>query len=138
MGQATPPPRTALVVEDEAALRDLAAAILEETDLRVVEAESGEEALHYLREHAGAVALVFTGIRLPCLIDGVDLARTVSTRWPWIRVVVTSGAPGDRLEHLPTDATYMPKPWRALDVLIAAEQAAASSQATTSSPHLLA
>src|SRR3954465_13555502 len=91
MGQATPPPRTALVVEDEAALRDLAAAILEETDLRVVEAESGEEALHYLREHAVEVAFVFTDIRLDCLIDGVDLARTVSTRWPWIRVVVTSG-----------------------------------------------
>lgn len=116
--------RSVLVVEDDRAIRDLAAAVLEETDLRVVEAESGEEALHHLKQHAEEVVLVFTDVRIPCFLDGVDLARAVSTRWPWIKVVVTSGAPGDRLDHLPEAATYLQKPWRALDVLIAAEQAA--------------
>jgi hypothetical protein len=28
------------------------------------------------------------------------------------------------LDYLPRTATFMPKPWRALDVLVAAEQAA--------------
>ncbi|ACK81046.1 response regulator [Methylorubrum extorquens] len=115
--------RIAVVVEDDRAVRDLAAAILEETDLQVVEVESGEEALYHLKQHAEEVELVFTDVRLPCLFDGVDLARAISTRWPWIKVVVTSGAPGDRLNHLPTSATYLPKPWSALDVLIAAERA---------------
>ncbi|WP_336488427.1 response regulator [Methylobacterium nigriterrae] len=118
--------RAALVVEDDRNLRDLAAAVLEETDLQVIEADSGEEALQHLRAHAEEIALVFTDVRLPCLIDGVDLARAVSTRWPWIKVVVTSGGLGDRLDHLPAAATYLPKPWRALDVLIAAERAAAA------------
>lgn len=124
MGQALPTVRTALVVEDDRAVRDLAAAVLEETDLRVVEAESGEQALHHLKEHADEVALLFTDVRIPCFLDGVDLARAVDARWPWIKVVVTSGAPGDRLNHLPDAATYLPKPWSALDVLVAAEQVA--------------
>ncbi len=51
--------------EDDRDLRDLAAAVLEETSLRVVEAESGEEALDYLRLHADEVAFVFTDVRLP-------------------------------------------------------------------------
>jgi CheY-like chemotaxis protein len=117
----------ALVVEDDRMLRDLAAAVLEETDLRVVETESGEEALDYLRDHAEDVAFVFTDVRLASVVDGVDLARMVATKWPWIRMVVTSGGPGDRIDYLPRSATYMPKPWRALDVLVAAEQAAARS-----------
>lgn len=123
MGQALLSARTALVVEDDRGVRELAAAILEETDLQVVEAESGEQALYHLKQHAEEVALVFADVHIPCLLDGVDLARAVHTRWPWIKVVVTSGAPGDRLSHLPSEATFLPKPWRALDILVAAERA---------------
>ncbi len=117
--------RVALIVEDDGDLRDLAAALLEETDLTVIEAESAEEALQYLRERAHAVAFAFIDIRLPCLMDGVDLARTINLRWPWIRVLVTSGAPGDRIHDLPRSARFVQKPWRALDVLMEAERAAA-------------
>lgn len=124
MGQASPFRRMALVVEDDRDLRDLAAAVLEETDLRVIEAESGEEALEYLRLHADQVAFVFTDVRLPRIVDGVDLARVIALKWPWIQLVVTSGGAGDRLDYLPRSATFMPKPWRALDVLVAAEHAA--------------
>jgi CheY-like chemotaxis protein len=122
MGQANPIPNIALIVEDDYDVRCLAAAVLEETDLRVVEADSAEEALHFLRENAQKVALVFADIRLPCLMDGVDLARTINLKWPWIKMVVTSGDPGDRLADLPRGASYMPKPWRALDVLVEAER----------------
>jgi len=124
MGQASPFRSTALVVEDDRDLRDLAAAVLEDTDLQVVEAETGEDALDYLRIHADQVAFVFTDVRLPRIVDGVDLARMIALKWPWIQMVVTSGGAGDRLDYLPRTATFMPKPWRALDVLVAAEQAA--------------
>ncbi|HEX2555295.1 MAG TPA: response regulator [Microvirga sp.] len=123
MGQAELPYRTALVVEDDRDLRDLAATLLEETTLRVVEAESAEQALHFLRDRADEVAFAFVDVRLPCLMDGVDLARTVSLKWPWIRVVVTSGDPAARIDQLPRNATFMPKPWRAFDVLVEAERA---------------
>ena len=125
MGQAETPYRTALIVEDDRDLRDLAATLLEETPLRVVEAESAEQALHFLRDRADEVALAFVDVRLPCLMDGVDLARTVSLKWPWIRVLVTSGDPGARIEQLPRSATFLPKLWRPLDVLVEAERAVA-------------
>ena len=79
-------PTYAVVVEDDLDDRHLAAALLEETDLQVVEADSAEEALHYLRQHAQNVALVFAD-SLPCIMDGVELARSISSDWPWIKVI---------------------------------------------------
>ena len=125
MGHAENTARIALVVEDDPDVRSLAAALIEETDLDVVEEDSAEGALAYLRRHAQEVALLFADIRLRRM-DGVELARIVKRDWPWIRVLVTSGNPGDRLGELPRGARYVQKPWRALDVLIEAERAAAA------------
>jgi CheY-like chemotaxis protein len=115
----------ALVVEDDPDVRSLAAAMLEETELEVVEVGSAEEALVFLDGHGPAVALIFADVWLSGAIDGVELARIVKRRWPSVRVLVTSGDPGDRLDDLPRDAAFLQKPWRALDVLVAAEKAAA-------------
>jgi CheY-like chemotaxis protein len=119
------PARIALVVEDDPDVRSLAATLIEETDLDVVEEDSAEAALAFLKANARSVALLFADIRLRRM-DGVELARIVKRDWPWIRVLVTSGNPGDRLGDLPRGAKYMQKPWRALDVLIEAERAAAA------------
>jgi CheY-like chemotaxis protein len=124
MGQMLKSPRVALVVEDDLDVRFLAVALLEETELRVHEASSAEEALHFLRDHADEVGLLFTDVRLPCLMSGVDLARTVRLKWPWVRTILTSGAPLDSKEGLPREVRFMPKPWRALDVLVEAERVA--------------
>jgi CheY-like chemotaxis protein len=122
MGQMLKSPRVALVVEDDLDVRFLAVALLEETDLRVHEASSAEEALQYLRDHADEVALLFTDVRLPCLMSGVDLARTVRLKWPWVRTILTSGAPLEDEASVPREVRFMPKPWRALDVLVEAER----------------
>ena len=118
---------TVIVVEDDPFVRDLASTMLEETDLNVIEAVSAEDALVHLDAHGPDVKMVFADLWLAGRLDGVDLARTIETRWPWVKVVVTSGSPGDRLEALPENAEYMPKPWRALDVLIQAERVAAQA-----------
>ena len=118
--------RVALIVEDDDDVRGLAAALLEESDLSVVETSSAEEALAYLRDHADDVAFLFADVRLPCLMSGVDLARTVRLKWPRIEMVLTSGAiEDDEVAKVPREVRYMPKPWRALEVLMAAERAAA-------------
>ncbi|MXQ09957.1 response regulator [Microvirga makkahensis] len=125
MGQRIEPRRIALIVEDDFEVRGLAAALLEETDLRVVETSSAEEALDFMRDHAEEVAFLFADIRLPCLMSGVDLARAVRIKWPWVRTVLTSGlAPEEGLGDVPRDVRFMPKPWRALEVLMEAERAA--------------
>ena len=125
MGQRMEPHRVALIVEDDFEVRGLAAALLEETDLKVVETSSAEEALDYLRKHSEEVAFLFADIRLPCLMDGLDLVRTVRLKWPWVRTVLTSGRPLEQQDvDMPRDVRFMPKPWRALDVLMEAEKAA--------------
>ncbi|NBJ12259.1 response regulator transcription factor [Microvirga arsenatis] len=129
MGQRIEPDRVALIVEDDFEVRGLAAALLEETDLAVVETASAEEAMDYLRQHAAEVAFLFADVRLPSLMDGLDLVRTVRHEWPWVRTVLTSGGPlNDRRGEVPRDVRIMPKPWRALDVLMEAEKAAQSSR----------
>jgi DNA-binding NtrC family response regulator len=114
--------RAALIVEDEADVRELASALLEESDLHVIGCESAEAALSVLQRRGETVALCFVDIRLPGLMDGIDLAQMIKTHWPHVHVIVTSGNPGERLAELPDGTAYMQKPWRALDVLIAAER----------------
>jgi DNA-binding NtrC family response regulator len=128
MGQKERKP-LALIVEDDADQRHLAAALIEETDLDVVECESAEAALAVMQRCGERILLLFVDIRLPGIIDGVDLARAVRKHWPHAKVIVTSGDPGDRLSSLPREAAYMGKPWRALDVLIVAEQVLATRRA---------
>lgn len=113
----------ALIVEDDPIIRELAAALLEETDLRVVECEDAEQAFAALCRDGENIALIFADIRLPGLLDGADLAQRVKVLWPRILMVVTSGYPGARVDALPDNVVYMPKPWLALDVLMQAEHA---------------
>ena len=116
-------PHIALVVEDDPHVRELAAALLEETKLNVVEVETAEAALDCLQERGGEVAMIFADIRLQGTMDGVQLAKAACTLWLTIRVVLTSCAASAALEGLPPCVTFMPKPWRGLDVLVEAEKA---------------
>ncbi|GJD58834.1 response regulator [Methylobacterium dankookense] len=119
----TNPTRIVVVVEADALLRELAVAMLEETVLDVVACASAEEAIRLIGEHPDEVAMLFTDIRLAGAMDGVQLAGLASSTWPNIRLVVTSGGGGDRVEELPGQAVYLDKPWRALDVLVQVDQA---------------
>ena len=114
----------ALIVEDDPLVRELAAALLEESELHVMECEDAEQAFASLCKCGEDIALIFADVRLPGLLDGVDLAQRAKVMWPHIRMVVTTGYPGVRLEALPDNVVYMPKPWLALDVLVQAEHAA--------------
>jgi CheY-like chemotaxis protein len=132
MGHVSEGTRVALIVEHDKELRALAVALLEETDLQVVEASSAEQALRYLRYNAANVAFLFSDVRLPCVMNGVDLARTVRLKWPWIRMVLTSDSPlEENLKKVLRQVRLMLKPWRALEVLIEAEKAAEASRYET-------
>jgi CheY-like chemotaxis protein len=123
MGQTQPHRQIALVVEDDADLRSLTAMLLEESELDIIECESAEAALATMLLRGKDVAILFADIRLPGVMDGVDLAREAKMRWPHLTVIVTSGNAGERLNHLPAGVQYMPKPWQPLSVLMAAERA---------------
>jgi DNA-binding NtrC family response regulator len=118
--------RAVLIVEDDAELRSLTAALFEDEQLDIIECESAEAALATLLIGRGEVAMIFAYIRLRGVMDGVDLAREVKMRWPLLPVILTSGHPREHVGELPPGVAYIPKPWRPLNVLIAAEQALAS------------
>jgi CheY-like chemotaxis protein len=120
--------RAVLIVEDDAEVRMLAATLLEDEHLNTIECESAEAALAIMLIGGREVAMIFADVRLPGVMDGVDLAWEVKLRWPLLPVILTSGLPRERVRDLPFGVDYMPKPWQPLNVLIAAEQALASAR----------
>jgi CheY-like chemotaxis protein len=128
MGQAQSKNPAVLIVEDDAEVRSLAATLLEDEQLNVIECESAEAALAIMLIGGREVAMIFADVRLRGVMDGIDLAREVKMRWPLLPVILTSGLPRERVGDLPLGVDYMPKPWQPLHVLIAAEQALASAQ----------
>jgi DNA-binding NtrC family response regulator len=128
MGEEQQKRRTVLVVEDDAELRSLTAALLEEEQLDTIECESAEAALAIMLIGGCEVAMVFADIRLRGVMNGIDLAQEVKARWPLLPVVLTSGHPLERIRELPPGVAYMPKPWQPINVLVAAEQALASAR----------
>ncbi len=123
MGQAQQKYRAVLIVEDDAELRSLTAALLKDEEIDTIECESAEAALAVMLIGGQEVAMIFADIRLPGVMDGVDLCWEVKLRWPLLPIILTSGHPLERIRDLPPGVAYMPKPWQPLNVLIAAEQA---------------
>ena len=128
MGQAQQEHRAILIVEDDAELRSLAAALFEDEQVDTIVCESAEAALAIMLIGGRDVAMIFADIRLPGAMDGVDLAWEVRQRWPLLPMILTSGHPREHGGELPPLVGYMPKPWQPLNVLIAAERALASGR----------
>jgi len=132
MGQAQQKHRAVLIVEDDAELRHLTAALFEDEaalfeDEKVdtIECESAEAALAVMLIGGREVAMIFADVRLPGAMGGIDVAWEVKLRWPLLPMILTSGHPLERIRELPPGVAYMPKPWQPLNVLIATEQALA-------------
>jgi DNA-binding NtrC family response regulator len=126
MRQAQHKRRAVLIVEDDAELRSLTAALFEDQQVDTIECESAEAALAVLLMAGHEVAMIFADVRLRGVMDGIDLAHEVKMRWPLLPVILTSGNPWECIRELPPGVAYMPKPWQPLNVLIAAQQALAS------------
>jgi CheY-like chemotaxis protein len=107
---ASRPPATILMVEDEALVRVLGAAMLTDAGFRVIEAGDSEEALEFLKSDSD-VRLLFTDVSLPGTIDGLALAQRVHDRWPRIGIIVVSGKSLTRPDALPAGGRFYRKPY---------------------------
>jgi CheY-like chemotaxis protein len=108
MGQAQQKRRTVLIVEDDAELRSLTAALFEDEQVGTIECESAEAALGTLLIGGREVAMIFADMHLRGVMDGIDLAREVKMRWPLLPVILTSGHPRERVGVLPPGVAYLP------------------------------
>jgi DNA-binding NtrC family response regulator len=81
---------TILVVEDNAAVCEVTATLLEQIGYRVLRAENAADALKLLNSGAH-VDLVFSDIVMPHGMNGIHLAQEVSERFPAIGLLLTTG-----------------------------------------------
>jgi len=102
-----------LLVEDEAAVREIAAHVLRNLGLEVQTAANGAEAVHALSSGAPP-AVVLTDFQMPVL-DGLGLARWIRENRPDLPVIVASGRLDEAgIAQLRSQgvAHFLPKPFK--------------------------
>jgi two-component system, response regulator PdtaR len=99
----------AVLAEDEEFTRLIAADMLTALGFEVLEAAHAHEALQHLEANDG-VALLYTDVNMPGVMDGCDLAHVVRARWPETRIIVCSGCTPDEAALLPEAARFIAKP----------------------------
>ncbi|MEC9340907.1 MAG: ATP-binding protein, partial [Pseudomonadota bacterium] len=82
---------TILVVDDDAAVREVATTVLTTLGYRTLEAASGEEAIDILVAHKTEVDLLFTDVVMGAGMNGTELAAAAIRINPRLRVLYTSG-----------------------------------------------
>jgi CheY-like chemotaxis protein len=109
--------RTALilVVEDEVLVRVLVAEELRLAGFSVIEAGRADEALTFIKADE-QVDLVFSDIRMPGSLNGLQLAQILRDRYPDIPVILTSGNafPG----HIGIVEAFVPKPYEVTEIIV--------------------
>ena len=87
-----------MLVEDEKSTRHLAQTILQHAGYTVIEAENGLDALEKAKDLQGTIDLVFTDVVMP-VMGGKELSKKLSTIYPQIKFLFTSGYLGDRVNR---------------------------------------
>ena len=99
-----------LVVDDDALVRVHSNFALEDAGYEVVEASNAADALVKLKERPDIAAL-FTDVRMPGDLNGIDLANAVHAQRPDIAILVTSGTDNGTTAALPAAAQFVQKPY---------------------------
>jgi len=113
---AQPVPRgqeTILLVEDEAAILNITAIMLEKQGYTVLKADSPGLAMELAREHHGAIHLLMTDVIMPEM-NGRDLARNILSLHPGMKRLFMSGYTADVIAHhgvLDTGVHFIQKPF---------------------------
>ena len=103
-------PITILVFEDEALIRMVSADVLADAGFRVLEAQNADEAIAIMKG-ADRIEMMFTDIRMPGRMDGLELATFVHAHWPDVRLLVTSGHRVLADHEIPDGGRFVCKPY---------------------------
>lgn len=105
---------TILLVEDETAVREFAAAVLRKYGYRVLQASSGAEALETWKWHAQRIALLLTDMVMPDSMTGLELAGKLRAEKPALKVILASGYSSEMMGQfspLPPGSRFLHKPY---------------------------
>ena len=99
-----------LLVEDELVVRMATADALEEAGFEVIETTNAQAA-HEILQRRADIRVLFTDVKMPGPMDGLELALLVRRQWPHISVVITSGHLEPESAALPEKAVFIAKPY---------------------------
>ena len=109
-----------LVVDDEAAVREIAKVTLESHGYRVLEAPDGAEAIRLYSENQHEIQLVISDMDMP-VMNGSLMIRSLEQMNPEIRVISASGMISAGRPHKSTEPNpfraVLPKPFTAGELL---------------------
>lgn len=100
----------AVVAEDELLLQALVREVLKQEGFNVETFGTADAALQFLERHWQQVNVVVSNVRMPGVIDGIQLAGIVTDRWPSVPFVLMSGYAGLR-NDIPPGVPFLHKPW---------------------------
>jgi CheY-like chemotaxis protein len=104
---------TILLVEDEAAVRNLASRVLKDRGYAVIEAGDGAEALRLAEEFSGEIHLLLTDVIMPGMSGSVLAAKLAAMR-PGTRSLFISGYTDNAIVHhgiLDSGVAFLEKPF---------------------------
>lgn len=103
---------TVLLVEDDAAVRNLLMRVLRQSGYKLLEAHDGEEAIQICAQKGAGIQLVITDVVMPKL-GGRRLADHLKGAWPEMKMIFMSGYTDDtiiRQGGLDQDMIFLQKP----------------------------
>ena len=107
--------RTLLLVEDDAGVRAVTAALLRELHFTIIEADSGARALEII-EREPDIDLLFTDIVMPGGMNGFELGQLARERRPQLPVLYATGYAAS-FSASEQGADILTKPYRESDLL---------------------
>jgi DNA-binding NtrC family response regulator len=83
-------PKTILIVEDEAGIKDLISEILTNHGYNTISSSNGEDGLRLFKKHRDKVALLISDIRMP-MMNGIELYHKVMELEPKLPYICLTG-----------------------------------------------
>jgi two-component system, cell cycle sensor histidine kinase and response regulator CckA len=114
------PQKTILIVDDEDAIRNLAALVLEAEGYRVLKARHSDEALLLMDSHRETINLLLTDVRMDPYLNGCELAKCMRLLRPDIQVLYISGYTHNAMVQQEVEdqrAYFLPKPFSPRDLV---------------------
>jgi signal transduction histidine kinase len=91
---------TVLLVEDEANVREFAAAVLQNDGYTVFQGKNGQHALEVWQWHSAKIDLLLTDVVLPGELSGPELGAILMADKPSLRVILSTGYSSDTVTPL--------------------------------------
>lgn len=116
---------TILLVEDDTAVRQMAAQLIEIKGYRVITAQNGEEGLKIFKDNIDKIQLIVSDVIMPRK-NGREMYEEISSIKSGVPIVLMSGYSDDILDGVQAecgDIYFLPKPLKAADLLTSIRRA---------------